>query len=53
MVGDFRPPDLVRLGFAPLYLTLDDVDEAMARLGRSWPTGAWEAWRDAERPTVT
>jgi kynureninase len=53
VVGDFRPPDLIRLGFAPLHLTLEDVDEAMDRLGRVLADGSWERWRDAERPVVT
>lgn len=45
VVGDFRPPDLCRFGFAPLHLTLADVDEAMARLESILETGAWEPWR--------
>jgi kynureninase len=53
VVGDFRPPDLIRLGFAPLHLTLADVDEAMARLAEVLRTGGWKRWSDAERPVVT
>ncbi len=53
VVGDFRPPDLIRLGFAPLQLTLGDVDEAMDRLATILATGAWERWQHAPRPVVT
>jgi kynureninase len=53
VVGDHRPPDLVRFGFAPLYTTDDDVDEALARLGQVLRSEAWRAWLDAPRPTVT
>jgi kynureninase len=53
VIGDFRPPDLIRLGFAPLHLTLADVDEAMSRLADILASGAWQRWQDAPRPTVT
>ena len=53
VVGDHRPPDLIRFGVAPSHLTLDDVDEAMTRLAHILETGSWERWTDARRPTVT
>lgn len=53
VVGDFRPPDLVRFGFAPLSVTLADVDEAMGRLGEILESAAWQPWKDALRPVVT
>jgi kynureninase len=53
VVGDVRPPDLLRFGFAPLDVTLADVDEAFDRLGRVLEIGSWRGWLDAARPTVT
>jgi kynureninase len=53
VVGDFRAPDLLRLGFAPLYLRFVDVWDAMEALRDVLET---EAWRDpsyAVRALVT
>lgn len=52
VIGDFRPPDLIRLGFPPLHLTDADVDEALARLGDVLRTESWRPWVGVDRPTV-
>jgi kynureninase len=53
VVGDHRPPDLIRLGFPPLYVSDDDVDDALERLGLVLRSGAWRRWLGADRPPVT
>ena len=53
VVGDHRPPDLIRFGFPPLYLTVEDVDEAMTRLAEVLRSESWRRWLDADRPVVT
>ena len=52
VIGDVRPPDLMRLGFAPLHLTDDDVDEAFDRLATVLRDETWRRWLDRPRPTV-
>ena len=53
VICDFRAPDLLRLGFAPLYLQFTDVWDAMGILRGVLVN---EEWRDpsyAMRATVT
>lgn len=52
VIPDFRAPDGVRFGFAPLYNSFEDVAEAVHRLQNIIQTKAYEAFA-AERPTVT
>jgi kynureninase len=52
VIGDVRPPDLLRFGFAPLDVSEADVDEAFDRLARVLGEGTWRRWLDAPRPTV-
>ncbi|MET0903454.1 MAG: aminotransferase class V-fold PLP-dependent enzyme [Acidimicrobiales bacterium] len=53
VIGDVRPPDLVRLGVAPLYSTDADIEEALLRLALVLETQAWSRWVDTARATVT
>lgn len=41
VVGDFRPPSLMRFGFAPLYLSFAEVAQAASHLADLLTTGAW------------
>lgn len=54
VVGDFRAPDLLRLGFAPLYLTYTQVWDAMDTLHGVLASGEWQdpAYARAD-PAVT
>lgn len=42
VVGDFRAPDVLRFGFAPLYNDLEDVERAVAVLARILRDGSWD-----------
>jgi kynureninase len=41
VIPDFRPPDTIRFGFAPLYTRFEDLYEAMDRFRRVLDEGLW------------
>ena len=43
VIGDFRAPDIMRFGIAPLYLDTEDIDAAVEILAE---VVVGEAWRD-------
>lgn len=53
VVGDFREPDVVRLGFAPMYLTHADVLRAAEQLHEVLATGEHERAEFMTRSQVT
>ena len=53
VVGDFREPDIVRLGFAPLYLTHADVLRAAEHLRDVVEGREYEREEFRTRATVT
>ncbi len=52
VIPDFRPPDNIRLGIAPLYTRFQDIYRAMERLRRVMQEKLYEKY-PIERPTVT
>ena len=46
VVADFRPPDLLRFGFAPLYTRYTDVWDAVETLHGIVEEGAWNSRED-------
>jgi kynureninase len=53
VVGDFRQPDLVRFGFAPLYTRFVDVWDAVDRLAALMAGGEWDRPAYRVRAAVT
>ncbi|MEM7424524.1 MAG: kynureninase [Pseudomonadota bacterium] len=53
VIGDFRMPDILRFGFAPLYIGYEDVWNAVAILRDIMETGAWKAPEFAVKAAVT
>jgi kynureninase len=47
VVGDFRAPDVLRMGFTPLYTRFEDVWRAVSILGEVMDSREWD--RDAYR----
>jgi kynureninase len=53
VIGDFRTPDLMRFGFAPLYTRFVDIFDAVRCLREVLATRAWQSPQYATRLTVT
>lgn len=53
VIGDFRAPDVLRFGFAPLYTRYTDIWDAVERLAAVMREGSWRDARFAARAAVT
>ncbi|WP_133365985.1 kynureninase [Qipengyuania sediminis] len=53
VIGDFREPDVLRLGFAPAYLRFADMETAARHLAEVLDKGEWRRPKFAERAAVT
>lgn len=53
VIGDFREPDLMRFGFAPLYNSFSEVQEAAEQLREIIQTGFYQEPRFQVRQQVT
>ncbi len=53
VIGDFRDPDILRLGLTPLYLSHEEVWRAGEILQKVIETGEWRAPQYSQRLAVT
>ena len=53
VIADFRAPDIMRFGFAPLYLRHVDIWDAVAQLADIMQSGAWDTPDYHRRTAVT
>lgn len=53
IIGDFRAPDILRLGFAPAYLRFADMAQAARELADILATAAWDRPEFRQRAAVT
>ena len=53
VIGDYREPDLIRFGFAPLYNAYEDAWHATETLAEIIASGAWDQPRFHRRGKVT
>jgi kynureninase len=53
VIGDFRDPDVLRLGFAPAYLRFTDIAAAARHLADVLASGEWQRAEYNQRAAVT
>lgn len=53
VIGDFRDPDVLRLGFAPAYLRFADMAAAARHLAEVLASGEWQRAEFRQRAAVT
>ena len=53
VVGDFRAPNILRFGFAPIYLRLVDASDAAEHVAEVLQTREWDQPRFLQRHAVT
>jgi kynureninase len=53
VIGDFRAPDLMRFGFTPLYLGMDEVERAVAVIAGVMAERSWDRPEYRRRLAVT
>lgn len=53
VIGDFRAPDILRFGFAPLYLSHCDAANAIAIAAEIMRSGGWRDPKYAQKKAVT
>jgi kynureninase len=53
VIGDFRAPDILRFGFTPLYIGMEEVDRAVAALAEIMRGALWDDPVFRKRARVT